>query len=127
MSHERSRRRRAGQGKAKAISVGTLVEATLAKLGIAERVERAGAVANWPELVGERIAQVARPAGISHSTLFVEVDSASWRMELNMLRPELLAKLNAGRDGASIEKIVFVQSDVRNRAGDKLDGEEKGR
>ncbi len=112
MSHERSRRRRAGQGKAKVIPVGTLVEATLAKLGIADRVERAGAIANWPELVGERIAQVARPAGISHSTLFIEVDSASWRMELNMLRPELLAKLNAGRDRAPIEKIVFVQADA---------------
>ena len=86
-----------------------LVAATLAKLGIAERVKRAEVVAEWDDLVGPRIAAVARPTGLRGDTLFVGVESAAWRNELSLMRPRLLAKLNAGRSEGRIERIVFLQ------------------
>ena len=93
--------------------VGGLIETMFARLGIAEKVERASVVANWEDLVGSHIARVARPVRVQGETLFVEVESASWRMELSMMRPQLMRKLNAGKRQGRIERIVFVQADGR--------------
>ncbi|MCL7971284.1 MAG: DUF721 domain-containing protein [marine benthic group bacterium] len=93
--------------------VGGLVETMFARLGIAEKVERASVVAEWEDLVGSPIARVARPVRVQGDTLFVEVESASWRMELSMMRPQLMRKLNAGKRRGRIERIVFVQADGR--------------
>ncbi len=101
--------------------MGGVVEALFARLGIAEKVERASVIANWEKLVGSPIARVARPVGLRGETLFVEVESASWRMELSLMRPQLMAKLNAGRRSGRIEKIVFVQADGTH--SEERDGE----
>ena len=91
--------------------VGSVVDAILDDLGIADKVERARAAAEWEELVGPHIARVAGRARVHGRTLFVEVESAAWISELNMMRRHLLKKLNAGKTQARIEKIVFVQAD----------------
>ncbi len=107
-SEERARDRKAAPEK-----IGGLIGTMFARLGIAEKVERASVVADWEALVGEHIARVARPVRVQGDTLFVEVDSASWRMELSMMRPQLMRKLNAGKRRGRIERIVFVQADGR--------------
>jgi len=105
---------RAGEKKERPQRVGGLIDTLFGRLGIADRVERAKVIAEWDELVGPRIAEVATPVRIQGETLFIGVESASWRMELSMMRPQLLRKLNAGRRRGRIEKIVFVQSDGRH-------------
>jgi len=102
-------------------ALGGLVGSVLASMGIAEKVERATVIADWEALVGPHIARVSRPVRIRDETLFVEVESAAWRMELSLLRPGLLRKLNAGRSRGRIEKIIFLQSD--KRLAEELDGE----
>jgi len=102
-------------------ALGGLVGSVLASMGIAEKVERATVIADWESLVGPHIARVSRPVRIREDTLFVEVESAAWRMELSLLRPRLLRKLNAGRSQGRIEKIIFLQSD--QRLAEELDGE----
>lgn len=99
--------------------VGGLVEAVLDRLGIAEKVDRAVAAAEWERLVGPHIARVTGHARVRGRTLFVEVESASWLAELNMVRHDLLRRLNEGRTRGRIEKIVFVQAGGRgsDRAG----------
>ncbi|MFQ5746557.1 MAG: DUF721 domain-containing protein [Gemmatimonadota bacterium] len=92
-------------------ALGDLVTPLLDRLGIAEKVERAAAVAEWDRIVGPHIARVARPVRVHETTLFVEVESAAWRMELNMMRRDIIGRINAGREGGRIERIVFVQSD----------------
>ena len=104
---------RAGERRPRPEKVGGVIEGIFARLGIAEKVERATVIADWEELVGTRIAEVATPVRIQGDTLFVEVESASWRMELSMMRPQLMRKLNAGKRRGRIEKIVFVQADGR--------------
>ena len=103
--------------------VGGLVGTVLARMGIAEKVERAEVIANWEDLVGPHIARVSRPVRIREDTLFVEVESAAWRMELSMLRPRLMRKLNAGRGKGRIERIVFLQAD--EWLAEELDGEDE--
>ncbi len=97
--------------------VGGIVDGLLNQLGIAERVERATVLNDWAEIVGPGIAERATPVGFNEGTLFVEVMSASWRMELNMMRRDLLRRLNAGKKRGRIEKIVFVQADGTPEGG----------
>ena len=91
--------------------VGSVVDAILDELGIANKVERARAVADWEKIVGPHIARVAGATRVRGRTLFVEVESAAWINELNMMRRRLLKQLNAGKQQGRIEKIVFVQAD----------------
>ncbi len=86
MTERRSTRRRPEP-------IGGLVGALLAKWGIAERVERATVITDWERLVGTHIARVSRPVRIREDTLFVEVESAAWRMELSLLRPRLMRQV----------------------------------
>ena len=103
--------------------IGGLVDATLARLGIAERVKRSEVVADWRRLVGSHIADVAQAVSVRGDTLFVAVDSAAWRNELSLMRPQLLAKLNAGRTEGRIERIVFLQGSRENP--EETDGAEQ--
>ena len=103
-----------GDRKTRPEKVDGLIETMFDRLGIAEKVERATVVRDWEDLVGSHIAAVARPVRVQGDTLFVEVESASWRMELSMLRPQLMRKLNAGKRRGRIERIVFVQAGGRH-------------
>lgn len=73
-------------------------------------MERAEVAVHWERLVGPHIARVTRGTRVSGSTLFVEVASAAWLTELNMMRHDLLRRINAGRRRGRIEKIVFLQA-----------------
>jgi predicted nucleic acid-binding Zn ribbon protein len=88
--------------------VGDLLGGLLRKWGVDREVARQGAMERWPDVVGERIARVTRARAVSSGTLFVEVRSSAWMNELNLMRHELLRRLNAGEKEGRIERIVFV-------------------
>lgn len=91
------------------VKVGELLGAFLEEKGVGRQVRRMDVLDAWPERVGETIAGVARPCSLSEGTLFVEVRSSSWLMELNMMKGRILERLNEGRpQDARVEKIVFV-------------------
>jgi predicted nucleic acid-binding Zn ribbon protein len=89
--------------------VGEVLARLIRKLGIEGELAGQGALERWDEVVGERIADVTRPRAVSRGTLFVEVRSSAWLSELNLMRRDIMARLNAGAgEGGRIEKIVFV-------------------
>ena len=89
--------------------VGELVEAFLNERGVGPQLRRVQVLETWPDVVGEAIAAVTRARSVAEGTLFVEVRSSPWMMELNMIRREILGRLNEGRaEDARIEKLVFV-------------------
>lgn len=87
--------------------VGSLVEGLLRNRGLVEGVERASVFPEWAELVGPEIARVATPVGFDRATLFVEVRSSAWLMELEMMERRMLAQINAGRRRGKFDRIVF--------------------
>ena len=93
--------------------VGSVVDRFLADAGLDEQVRRQGILETWPGLVGDAIAAVTRARSLSAGTLFVEVRSSPWLMELEMMKGDILRRVNAGRDDALIERIVFVLGDPR--------------
>ena len=80
----------------------------LRKSGLREPILRVGVVDEWNDRVGKAIAGVTRAQGVRETALIVEVRSSSWLMELNLMKEEILCRVNEGRTEAHIEKIVFV-------------------
>jgi predicted nucleic acid-binding Zn ribbon protein len=88
--------------------IGDVLGKFLDDRGLAPALERQGVLLEWPRAVGEAIAAVTTPRSVTADTLVVEVRSSAWLMELNLMKREILARVNAGRPGTPIEKLVFV-------------------
>jgi predicted nucleic acid-binding Zn ribbon protein len=91
--------------------VGEALSRVLDKLGVAKEVASQSAVPRWADTVGEKIAGVTRAKAVAGGVLFVEVRSSAWLNELNLMRREILGRLNAGQRDARIERIVFTLSE----------------
>lgn len=99
----------AERGKKKPERVANVVAEFLAQRGLADRVEQAGIIPEWPRLVGEQIAAVTEPQSISaNGTLFVAVTTNAWMNELSLLEPELLRSLNARTERSPIKRIRWL-------------------
>ena len=94
------------------IRVGTVLSAVLEKHGVKEQVERMSILELWPELVGEHVAQVTRARGVSDATLFVEVRTSAWLMELNIMKGDFLSRVNERLEDVPLERIVFVLAET---------------
>jgi predicted nucleic acid-binding Zn ribbon protein len=89
--------------------VGQVLAEYLKSAGLADRVEQAAVIPEWPRLVGPQIAAVTQPMVItSDGTLFVAVKSSPWMAELTLMEPTLLAALNTQNNGrAPVTKIRY--------------------
>ena len=94
------------------VRVDSVLAAVLEKHGVKEQVERMSVLDFWPELVGEHVAQVTRAKSVSEATLFVEVRTSAWMMELNIMKGEFLARVNERLRDAPLERIVFVLAET---------------
>jgi len=91
--------------------VGDILDGLLQKLGISEEVARQEVLLRWESTVGENIAAVSKAVAVSGGVLFVHVDSSAWMNELNLMRYDIMKRLNAGAGEGRIERIVFTLSD----------------
>lgn len=90
--------------------MGELIPRYLQKKGIAGKVEAASVLPEWENLVGPGIAAAAQPIRVSDGTLFVAVNTSAWMMELNLMKGDLMRRLNAGKREGRIEQLVFVMA-----------------
>lgn len=88
--------------------VGDLVEGVLEDAGVRNQIRRQGVVESWDGIVGERIAEVTRAVRVDEAVLYVEVRSSAWLMELNLMKPSILERINEERDEGKIEKVRFL-------------------
>jgi len=87
-------------------SIADVLAGVLNDSGIAERVEQAGIIPEWPGLVGAQIAAVTEPMSVTaDGTLFVAVTTNAWMTELSLLEPDLLRRLNERTGKLSIKRI----------------------
>lgn len=84
----------------------------LEKHGVRRQVERFSVLELWPDIVGEKLAEVTRAKGVDDATLFVEVRNSAWLMELNMLKGEFLERVNERINEVPLDRIVFVQAET---------------
>jgi predicted nucleic acid-binding Zn ribbon protein len=80
----------------------------LRRSGFAKRIQQAGVIDAWPELVGPQIAAVTAPESVTQDgVLRVRVATAAWANELSLMTPRILARLNHGRQGR-VKEIRWV-------------------
>lgn len=90
-------------------AIGKIVADFLGERGLAQRVDQAAVIPEWPMLVGPQIASVTSPQSITaNGTLFVHVTTNAWMNELSMLEPELLRSLNAKPDRTPVRRIRWL-------------------
>ena len=104
---------RAGQPQ----SVGDLVSRFLDRSGLAPKVEAASIVTEWTEKVGPQISAVTEALRVSEGTLFVAVATSAWMMELNLMKGELMRRINAGKGEGRIRQLVFVMGNGERGTG----------
>jgi predicted nucleic acid-binding Zn ribbon protein len=92
--------------KARPERLANVLADVLARQGLQARVEQAGIIPEWPQLVGDQIAAVTEPRSVSaNGTLFVAVTTNAWMNELSLLEPELLRSLNGKAGRSPIRRI----------------------
>lgn len=67
----------------------------------------------WPELVGSAIAKQSRILYLKKSTLYVTVKNSAWLFELNLLKPELLQRLQDKYQAERIADLKFQLEKAR--------------
>lgn len=100
-----SRRDRAPMKQAE--RVGTLLKQVFGDKGMNDRLSRYQAWLIWDKVVGEQIANRARPLRFRQGVLEVQVDHPVWMQQLQMLKPQILAKLNNLLPDADITDIYL--------------------
>jgi predicted nucleic acid-binding Zn ribbon protein len=98
-------------GKGRLTAVGDALHSYLVKAGLAHRLAQAQVIPEWPRLVGAQIAHVTTPESVSpDGTLFVRVATSAWMTELQLMAPQIMAAINAGRDAGRIKTIRWLLS-----------------
>jgi predicted nucleic acid-binding Zn ribbon protein len=87
----------------------------LKQSGISKRLQQAGIIEQWAELVGPQIAAVTAPESVTpDGVLRVRVATAAWANELSLMTPRILGRLNAGRTGR-VKQIRWVPGGPSNK------------
>ncbi len=89
-----------------------MLSRVLEKHGVRRQVQRMSALELWPGIVGEQLAKVTQAKGLDDATLFVEVRSSAWLMELSMMKDDFLERVNERLGDVALERIVFVLAET---------------
>ena len=100
-----------GQGAAPR-PIGEVLNNVLEEAGVLRQFERLGVLDRWPEIVGERVAEVTHARSVDDTTLVVEVRSSAWLMELNMMKGDLLKRVNEHASETPMDRLVFVLAET---------------
>ena len=90
--------------------IGTLLKQVLGDQGLDDRLSRYQAWLIWDKLVGEQIAERARPLRIRQGVLEIQVDHPVWMQQLQLLKPKILAKLHQQIPNAGITDLYLRQA-----------------
>ena len=100
-----------GKRKRAPVTVREALDSYLARSGLGRRLAQAQVIPEWPRLVGPQIAAVTAPESVSpDGTLFVRVATSAWMNELQLMAPEIMARVNAGRGAGRIKTIRWLLS-----------------
>lgn len=96
-------------------SIADALASLLKQKGLTRRVQQAGIVGEWAQLVGPQIAAVTEPEAVTpDGVLRVRVATAPWATELSLMTPKILRLLNEGRSGR-VKEIRWVAGPLNRR------------
>jgi hypothetical protein len=92
----------------------SLMERTLARLGLDRRLDDYRVWQAWDEVVGRTISRNAQPVRLDGDRLVVTVRSSTWLQELTLLQGELLNRLNESMGREVVTELYFVVGRVEH-------------
>lgn len=92
----------------KADSVGSLLHAVVADLGIGGKIEECEAILAWEAVAGEALAAQAKAVGVRQGRLQLAVSSSVWRTHLSFSKQQLLERINQRLGKKVLKDLVFV-------------------
>jgi predicted nucleic acid-binding Zn ribbon protein len=100
--------------KAKFVHIGSLLDDVLKKYRHETNAELVQVWQVWDNIVGNVIAQNAKPAAFKGRILLVHVTSSTWIHQLQFLKKEMIAKLNDKLGKTLIEDLKFKIGPIKN-------------
>lgn len=88
-------------------TLGAALDELIEKLGIRKKLREQDVFLIWPEVVGDRIAQVTTPVRIVRGTLVISVRTSAWRNELTMRKREIIDRLNEVMAEEIVKELKF--------------------
>jgi len=98
-------------------AVGELLGELLSRQGLEEKFEEYRVWLVWEACVGPQIAANATPLRLRDGVLEVRVSQPVWMQQLQLLKPQLLAKLNRQLDGAPLKDLYLKRGALKPTAG----------
>ena len=96
-------------------SLAGALDALLDRLGAESSTAITGVFGEWPNIVGEQVAQHVTPIKLERGRLIVEIDDPSWATQMRFLEPQLIEKLNAATTSTITTIEVRAKRNPRNR------------
>jgi len=93
--------------KTKFVHIGSILDAVIKKYRRETDAEIVQVWQVWDNIVGDVIAQNAKPAAFKGRILLVHVASSTWIHQLQFLKKEMMAKLNNALGKTLIEDLKF--------------------
>ncbi len=84
-----------------------LIYQFLKSIGIRDKIEENFAIVYWDMVVGKEISEKTEPFKVVKGILFVKVNDAVWRNELQFFKHEIIQKLNNKIGKKIVEDIKF--------------------
>lgn len=100
--------------------LGGAIQELLARLDVRGGAELVGLIRRWPEVVGEAIARRTEVSGLKFHTAVVKVSGAMWLQELNLMKPQILARLRETLGDDAVRDLRFVQGRRSRRERPRL-------
>ena len=88
--------------------IGGTIQDLLANLDTGSHFELVRLIRLWPEVVGETIARRTEVTTLKFHSAVVKVSTAMWIQELNLMRPQILSRLNAAMRNDAVRDLRFV-------------------
>lgn len=99
----------------RAAKAGELLDGLLHGWGLDERLRQYRALLLWDEVVGPQIAARTKPEKIRDGVLEVSVDQPVWMQQLQLLKPQLLTKLNAQLGDGALRDLFLKRGQITAR------------
>jgi predicted nucleic acid-binding Zn ribbon protein len=94
------------------VAIGDVLDSLLSEQVFARGMPVARLAADWPTLVGERLASETAPATLEHGVLTVLAASGPWGAQARFLHEEIRRKADEALGGGRVTSVRIV---IRNR------------
>lgn len=80
--------------KFKPIQIKNILYKTLKRFNLYKGIKEQSIMLKWEIIVGDKISQHTKPVKINNGRLTINVNNSVWMQELNLLKNELIKKIN---------------------------------